>query len=143
GYGQALWNEAPFHNNQDLFILKDDYSAVFGKHFVKAGALGSFNKKNEDVGGYGAFENSEFWGSAGVNGWGATTGNILADFLLKDMTFGFDENSVQFQVPQRWRDIEAYAADSWKASPHVTVDYGFRYSVFLNPYAADDRIASF
>src|SRR3954464_9957807 len=36
GY-DALWNEAPFHNNQDLFIFKDDYSAVFGKHIIKAG----------------------------------------------------------------------------------------------------------
>jgi hypothetical protein len=31
GYS-TLWNEAPFRNNQDLYVLKDDYSAVFGKH---------------------------------------------------------------------------------------------------------------
>jgi Carboxypeptidase regulatory-like domain len=142
GYG-PLWNEAPFHNNQDLFIFKDDYSAVFGKHLVKVGGLGSFNKKNEDIGSFGGTESGEFWGSAGVNGWGTTTGNILADFLLKDMTLGFDENSVQFSVPQRWRDFEGYASDSWKASPRVTLDYGFRYSLFMNPYAADNRIASF
>ncbi len=142
GY-QALWNEAPFHNNQDLFVLKDDYSAVFGKHFVKVGGLGSFNKKNEDVGGFGSYENSAFWGSAGLNGWGSTTGNILSDFLLKDMTFGFSENSSQHQVPQRWKDMEFYAADSWKISPRVTIDYGVRYSRFFNPYAADNRIMSF
>src|SRR5207247_48245 len=143
GYNQALWNEAPFHNNQDLFIFKDDYSAVFGKHVVKAGGLASFNKKNEDVGGYGSYENSEFWGSAGLNGWGTTTGNIMADFLLKDMTFGFDENSAQHQVPQRWRDTEFYVSDSWKAAANLTIDYGVRYSLFLNPYAADNRIMSF
>jgi len=142
-YSQALWNEAPFHNNQDLFILKDDYSSVFGNHVVKAGGLASFNKKNEDVGGYGSYENSEFWGSTGLNNTGVTTGNIMADFLLKDMTFGFDENSAQRQVPQRWRDTEFYVSDSWKASPHVTIDFGVRYSFFLNPYAADDRIMSF
>ena len=28
--GGVLWNQAPFQNNQDLFVLKDDYSAVFG-----------------------------------------------------------------------------------------------------------------
>jgi hypothetical protein len=142
-YTQALWNEAPFHNNQDLFILKDDYSVVFGKHVVKAGGLASFNKKNEDVGGYGSYENSEFWGSAGLNGWGTTTGNIMADFLLKDMTFGFDENSAQHQVPQRWRDTEFYVSDSWKAAANLTIDYGLRYSLFLNPYAADNRLMSF
>jgi len=142
GYS-TLWNEAPFHNNQDLYVFKDDYSSVFGNHVVKAGGLATFNKKNEDVGGYGSFENSEFWGAAGLNGWGTTTGNIVSDFLLKDMTFGFDENSAQRQVPQRWRDVEGYVSDSWKASPHITVDYGVRYSLFLNPYAADNRIMSF
>ena len=46
--GGILWNQAPWLNNQDLFVLKDDYSAVFGKHFVKAGVLVSYNKKNEE-----------------------------------------------------------------------------------------------
>lgn len=143
GYGQALWNEAPFRNNQDLFILKDDYSVVFGKHHLKVGALGSINKKNEDSGGFGSYEAPAFWGSAGLNGWGSTTGNILSDFLLRDMTFGYSEASSQRQVPQRWKDLEFYVADSWKASSRVTIDAGVRYSRFFNPYADDDRIASF
>ena len=142
GY-QSLWNEAPFHNNQDLFVLKDDYTLVFGKHMVKAGALVSMNQKNEDVGGFGSFEQSAFWGGGGLPGWGSTSGNLLADFLIKDMTFGFSENSGQRPVPQRWRDAEFYVADSWKASPRVTLDYGLRYSLFLNPYADDNRIMSF
>jgi hypothetical protein len=143
GYGQALWNEAPFNNNQDLFILRDDYSAVFGNHVLKAGGLFSFNKKNEDVGGYGSFENSAFWGSTGLNNFGPTTGNILADFLLRDMTFGFSENSAQRPVPQRWRDLELYVSDSWKASSRLTVDYGVRYSLLFNPYAADNTVMVF
>jgi hypothetical protein len=69
GY-QALWNQAPFLNNQDLFIIKDDYTQVFGKHFVKAGALVSFNKKNEDTNGNGSNQHSAFWGSAGLPGLG-------------------------------------------------------------------------
>ena len=142
GYA-TLWNEAPFHNNQDLFVLKDDYTIVFGKHQIKAGGLASFNKKNEDVGGNGSFENSAFWGSGGEPGWGATSGNLLADFLIKDMTFGFSENSGQRQVPQRWKDAEAYVADSWKVRSNLTIDYGLRYSLFFNPYAQDNRIMSF
>ncbi len=62
----TLWNEAPFLNNQDLFIIKDDYTKVFGKHFVKAGVLASFNKKNEDTDGNGSSQHSRFWGSAGL-----------------------------------------------------------------------------
>jgi type 1 fimbria pilin len=142
GYG-PLWNEAPFHNNQDLYVFKDDYSLVFGKHLLKVGGLFSTNRKNEDVLGNGSSENSAFWGSGGLPAWGSTSGNILSDFLLQGMTFGFSEASGQRQVPQRWKDGEAYASDSWKVTNRLTVDYGIRYSLFLNPYAADNRIMSF
>ena len=116
----TLWNEAPFLNNQDLFIIKDDYTKVFGKHFVKAGVLASFNKKNEDTDGNGSSQHSRFWGSTGT-GLGGTTGNILADFLLRDMTFGFSEASTGRSAPQRWRDLEMYVADSWQVVAHVHV----------------------
>jgi Carboxypeptidase regulatory-like domain/TonB-dependent Receptor Plug Domain len=142
GY-QALWNEAPFLNNQDLFVIKDDYTKVFGKHFFKAGAIVSTNKKNEDTIGNGSNEHSAFWGAAGLNGWGTPTGNVLADFLLKDMAWGFSEFSAGRSVPQRWHDVEMYAADSWQVSRRITFDYGLRYSLFYNSFASDDKIASF
>ena len=142
GY-QALWNEAPFLNSQDLFIVKDDYTQVFGRHFIKAGVLASVNKKTEDTIGNGSNQHSAFWGSAGINGWGATTGNILSDFLLRDMTFGFSELTAGRNADQRWKDLEAYVADSWQPGKNLTVDYGIRYSVFFNPYAADDRVMNF
>jgi Carboxypeptidase regulatory-like domain len=144
GQGYApLWNEAPFRNNQDLFVLRDDYTKVFGKHLVKVGALGSINKKNEDTDGNGSDMHSRFWGSSGVNGWGSTTGNILSDFLLKDMTFGFSEANTSRSAQQRWRDAELYAADSWQAGKGLTIDYGVRYSMFFNPYTTDNKITSF
>src|SRR5262249_8037679 len=139
----TLWNEAPFRNNQDLFILKDDYSAVFGKHFFKAGVLGSTNKKNEDSNGNGSAQNSSFWGSSGLNGWGSTTGTTPAGFLLNDMAFGFSEPSGFRQVPTRWQDLEFYAPGSWKAHPRVTIDYGVRFSLLFNYYANDDKQTSF
>jgi hypothetical protein len=143
GY-DALWNEAPFNNNQDLFVFKDDYSAVFGKHFFKAGVLVSTNKKNEDTTGNGSAENWNFYGpGAGIGGWNGSTGNVLADFLLKDMTFGFTEYSGSRNVPQRWHDLEFYASDSWKVSPRVTVDYGVRWSMLFNYYLKDNSLTSF
>jgi hypothetical protein len=142
GYA-ALWNEAPFLNNQDLYVLRDDYTKVFGNHLLKAGGLASFNAKNEDSIGNGSAENMAFWGSQGLVGGGGATGNILADFLLRDMTFGFSESSAQRSVPQRWRDFEVYAADSWQLAPNMTFDYGVRYSLYYNPYADDNRITSF
>jgi len=143
GYA-SLWNEAPFLNNQDLFVFKDDYSAVFGKHLFKAGVLVSSNKKNEDTTGNGSSENWNFWGTgAGLNGWNSSTGNILSDFLLRDMTFGFTAYSGSRNVPQRWHDLEFYAQDSWKVAPRVTVDYGVRWSILYNYYLKDDSLTSF
>jgi hypothetical protein len=139
----TLWNQAPFNNNMDLFIVRDDYTRVFGKHLVKAGVLASFNKKNEDTIGNNSEQHSRFWGASGLNGWGSNTGNVLADFLLRDLTWGFSEASSSRSAPQRWRDLEMYVADSWQVSPKLTLDYGVRYSLFYNPYTTDDKITSF
>ena len=142
GY-DALWNIAPWSNEQDLKVLKDDYQQVFGDHWFKAGVLYSDNIKRENIGGASAFESPQFWGAAGLNGWGATTGNVLADFLLEDMTFGFSENGFQPNPTVEWEDFEFYVSDSWKISSNVTLDYGVRYSRYFEPRVENDAIASF
>ena len=79
---------------------------MFGKHFVKAGLIGSKNVKNEDSDGNGSPELGVL-GLHRADGWGATTGNILSDFLLKDMTFGFSESAGFRQVPTHWQDLSS------------------------------------
>jgi len=143
GYGDDLQNMAPFKNNQNLFAFKDDYSAVFGKHFLKAGIVFSYNQKNEDVFDQGSFESSQFGDAVGLTGEGDTTNNALADLLLRGMAFDFSEPSAERSIQQRWRDVEAYASDSWKISPRVTLDYGLRWSRFENPYDVGNTISSF
>ncbi len=144
GYG-ALWNIAPWENEQDLMVLKDDYSQVFGKHWIKVGALYSENKKREFIGGSSASETPQFWGpGVGLNGWGGgTTGNVLADFLLQDMTWGYAENSHQPAPELNWEDVEFYIADSWQVNPRLNLDYGVRYSNYKWPYASDDLLTTF
>ena len=142
GY-DALWTIAPWNNEQDLKVLKDDYQQVFGDHYFKAGVLYSDNIKRENIGGSSSFETPQFWGAAGVNGWGATTGNVLSDFLLQDMTFGFSENSFQPNPTVEWQDFEFYVSDSWQVSSNLTVDYGVRYSRYFEPAVENNAIASF
>jgi len=144
GYG-ALWNMAPWSNLQDLYALRDDYNTVIGKHTIKAGVLFGWNKKNEFIGGASSAEQSEFWGASGTtaNNWGGATGNPIADFLLKDVTWGFDENRTQPEAHTRWKDLEFYVADSWKMHPRFTLEYGIRYSLFFEPYDSANRIATF
>src|SRR3989442_2038979 len=101
-YGNDLSNMAPFKNNENLFVLKDDYSAVFGKHFFKAGIVGSYNQKNEDVFDWGSAESSQIGDAVGLTGEGDTTGNALADLLLRGMAFDFSENSAERSIQPRW-----------------------------------------
>jgi hypothetical protein len=129
---------APWWNSQDLLVFKDDYERVFGSHVVKAGALYSDNAKDELSGGSGSAEAVGFWNAgAGIGGWGTNSGNMVANFLLEDMTFGFSEASFNPVGELRWEDVELYIADSWKVRPNLTLDYGVRYSRFEEPYHED------
>jgi hypothetical protein len=145
--GGVLWNQAPWLNNQDLFVVKDDWSAVFGPHFVKAGVLFSYNKKNEEPANT-SQESVQVTGAAGFlgpNGYqaGLTTGNEIANWLLQDMVWTTDEIRTNKSVQQRWKDYEFYIADTYKASSRVTADFGVRLSHLTMPYVADDQMASF
>ena len=142
-YGDDLQNMAPFKNNQNLFVFKDDYASVFGKHLFKAGIVASYNQKNEDVFDQGSAESSQFGDAVGLTGEGDTTGNALADLLLRGMAFDFSEARAERSIQQRWRDVEGYASDSWTIHPHFTLDYGLRWSRFENPYDLGNTISSF
>jgi hypothetical protein len=143
----TLWNQAPWVNNQDLFVVKDDYSAVFGKHFVKAGVLFSTNKKNEEP----ANTSQESVGVNGTAGFlgpngflpGVTTGNTIGNWLLEGMVWNTAEIRTNKPVLQRWKDYEFYIADTFKASSRVTADFGVRLSHFVLPYEANDEMAVF
>jgi hypothetical protein len=145
-YG-LLWNQSPWKNNQDLYVLKDDFSAVFGKHFLKAGFLLSTNAKNEDPNGA-SLESVQFGGAAGTltpGGYvpGLTSGNPIADMLLQGTVFATSELKTNKSVQQRWRDLELYVADSYKVTPRVTADFGLRFSHLEPTWMADGQQANF
>jgi len=134
GYTE-LWHLAPWQNRQDLYVWKDDFSKVAGKHTWKAGFLYSRNGKDELT-----FNGNEFGETGGaING----TGNVIADFLLKGQTFDYDELQREVDTKQRWRDYEFYVGDTWKLRRNLTLDYGLRWSFLRWPFDAKDQTASF
>jgi len=50
--------------------------------------------------------------------------------------FSVPENSIDGIADVRWRDIEPYFGDTWKIRRNVTLDYGFRWSFYREPYAS-------
>jgi len=157
GYS-TLWNAAPWYNRMDRYTWADDYSKVAGKHQFKFGALLAHNVK--DQANNGDFnESPALWGNAvtcatGNNcslaggPWGgafngSTAGNGIANMLLKGTVYGFGESSNLHEAAGRYQDYELYGGDSWRVSPRVTVNYGFRWSLLMQPYAADNELAFF
>ena len=128
---------APWENNQELYVLRDDFSKVVGNHTFKAGVLISNNRKNELVNASSG-ENAQFSGVVGGD-----TGNGVFNALWADRLWSFSELQTNPRALTRWHDFEFYFGDSWKVRRNLSLEYGARWSLLRQPYDAGDRIASF
>ena len=138
-----IWTIAPWHNNEQLIVLKDDFSKVVGTHSFKVGFLVSNNQKNELVNASSG-ENAQFWGvSGGSNAPDGSTGNGVFNALWAGRTWGFSELQTNPFSQTRWHDFEPYFGDTWRVRRNITVEYGFRWSLLRQPYSGPDKIASF
>ena len=135
--GGNLWTQAPFKNSLDIYSFRDDFSKVLNNHVLKTGFLFDKAQKNEDAGP--ANETPQFWGACCAN----NSGNYLADVLTAGSLFGFGESDKQAVANTKYTNVEFYLGDSWKARPNLTLEFGARYSVFLEPYDKNNIISSF
>jgi hypothetical protein len=154
GYS-TLWNAAPWYNRMDRYTWSDDYNKVVGKHQFKFGALLAHNVKNQPNNGD-FNESPAFWGYPGTcvagagacgatpwGGLGPTTGNAIASILINGSVWGYGESSSLHNATGRYQDYEFYGGDTFRASRRVTLTYGFRWSLLMQPYAADNELAFF
>jgi hypothetical protein len=158
GYS-TLWNTAPWSNRMDRYTWTDDYSKVVGKHQLKFGALLAQNVKDQPNNGD-FNEAPAFWGGTNTtcitaqsvcasSPWGGTgsaghnTGNALSDILLRGTLYGYGESSNLHDAAGRYQDYEFYANDSFRVTPRLTVNYGVRWSLLMQPYAADNELSFF
>jgi hypothetical protein len=133
---QNLWNMGPWHNNEELYSAKDDFSKVHGAHTFKVGFLASNNKKNELSGGSSA-EAPNYWGADANN-----SGNGAFNALYDQVTWGFSEPQTNPFAHTRWHDYEFYYGDTWKVRHNVTLEYGFRWSFLRNPFSSKNSVSS-
>ena len=143
GPASLIGHFGPWHNGQDLFTWKDDYSKVIGRHVLRAGIYYSRNKKDEETGA----DNGGLWGPTGTghgtSQWNGTTGQQYSDFMLKGISWGYGENVKNGLARARWSDLEYYVGDSWKAHSRLTLEYGFRWSFTPPVYDAVNNYSSF
>jgi hypothetical protein len=158
GYS-TLWNAAPWYNRMDRYTWTDDYSKVAGKHQFKFGVLLAHNLK--DQANNGDFnESPAFWGPQAtcttptgngcpnqnapwMPGYSGTAGNAIAEMLIKGSIYGYSESSTLHEGAGRYQDYEFYGGDSFRVSRRVTLNYGFRWSLLMQPYAADNELSFF
>jgi Carboxypeptidase regulatory-like domain/TonB-dependent Receptor Plug Domain len=140
--GYAPWNQA-----NPTFNLRDDVSKTIGKHTLQFGFEGTFVQQNEVSGVTGANSGDQqglltFSNEQSTH----TTGNAFADFLAgpgfnngaalnsglvsTGAIKSFTQDSGQRKYYNRYKIADFYIQDDWRATPHLTVNVGFRGSLF-------------
>ena len=136
----------PWHNNEQLLILKDDFSKVRGAHTFKVGFLATNNQKNE-INSNASNANSQYWSTVSAGpataGNPGSSGNGVFDLLWNQQTWGGSEVTTNAYAQMRWHDYEAYFQDSWKARRNLTLDYGLRFSELRQPFTGNDQYSIF
>ncbi len=135
--GSDLWTQSPFRNALDIYTVRDDFSVVKGNHTLKMGFLYDTAAKNEDSGPNN--EATQFWGPCCGN----NSGNALADVLTNGSLFGFAETNTMPVGQNRYKNLEFYFGDTWKARPNLTLELGARYSLLYEPTDKRNLISSF
>ncbi|MBS1794848.1 MAG: carboxypeptidase regulatory-like domain-containing protein [Acidobacteria bacterium] len=135
--GPDLWTQSPFRNSLDIYTVRDDFTMVRGNHALKMGFLFDTAAKNEDSGPNN--EATQFWGACCGN----NSGNYLADILTTGSLFGFNESNTMAVGQNRYKNLEFYFGDTWKAKPNLTLELGARYSLLFEPTDKRNLISGF
>jgi hypothetical protein len=119
---------APGHFDVNTYQLSDDFTVIHGSHQfafgVDARRLEMNIVNNQQVNGISTFS-------------GSVTGDALADFLLGKMSSYVQGNPNPNAMRQYVTGV--YAQDSYRISPHITLNYGLRWEPTLPAYDAQNR----
>src|SRR5208282_4358660 len=138
--GQALSADTgytPWHHSNPNYSPRDDATLILRNHAVQFGVLAIFAQRNEvnpPVGANtGDVQGTISFTTADPN----STGNAFADLLLWGSTPPFaaplatyTQDSGQGVYHNNYTIVEPYIKDDWKITPRLTVNLGFRLSLF-------------
>jgi hypothetical protein len=106
------------------FAVTQNLTKVWGTHTAKFGVFWERITNNQPG-------NGDSNGRMFFSNWtGNTTGNTFADLLTGQITAEYGEQTKNALHNIAWNRWEAYAQDSWKVSPSLTLNYGARFSIF-------------
>jgi hypothetical protein len=128
-FGNPVQTQGKYANT---FQWLDNYMKVIGTHTLQFGANYHYDQMIER-------NNYATNGSFSFNG--SETGIDFADYLLGDVASagGFIQATLQL-LDTRSHYIAAYAEDSWRASPNLTLNYGVRYEIITPWYDTSNKL---
>ena len=120
----------PWHHSNPDYSPRDDATYALYNHTLEFGVLAIFAQRNEvnppvgansgDVQGVATFSNQ-------LNP--ASSGNSFADFLTPAIV-SYQQDSAQGVYHNNYTVIEPYFQDDWKVTRRLTLNLGFRLSMF-------------
>jgi hypothetical protein len=120
GFNNYSLGASTFFNKtyENTYQISDNFSKVVGTHMIKFGGSFHYDQVTVDIF---AFHNGSFTFN------GQETGSDFADFLIGAPS-GFAQG-LQLPVYTRSRYYNLYGQDSWRATKHLTLNYGLRWEV--------------
>ena len=133
GFGQdpeGIWPEGPYNSNP-TYTYRDNVTKIVGRHNFLFGAYFVAAQKNElsSVQVNGSLTFSKVSNSVIVGGTPLGTGNPFADFLMGNIA-SFSQGSNQLKFYNRYKIVEPYFQDDWRATDRLTLNLGLRVSLF-------------
>lgn len=114
----------PWNNANPTYTLRDNVTKIIGVHTLQFGAYVALAQKNEqnspDVQGILTFDA----GNATVS-----TGNSFAD-LLTGRIASYKQWNLEAKYYNRYKIVEPYFQDDWRATKRLTLNLGLRLSLF-------------
>ncbi|MDP8982993.1 MAG: TonB-dependent receptor [Acidobacteriota bacterium] len=129
-----------YNRNYNVF---DNLTKIMGRHTLKFGFSYNHYQKTENAGG----------GNAGAFAFTAATSSLpaggatlfeqaFANFLVGNAA-GFSQTSIDVTPDMRAQQWEIYGQDDWRVRPNLTLNLGVRYSMFRQPFDANNQLTTF
>lgn len=128
----------PFINFNTTYDVTDALSKVWNQHTFKFGLYMQKSIKNQTS--FGAFDGSYNFGDNSNNPYDTGFGFSNAAMGVYQ-TFSQAANMINGQY--RYWNAEFYAQDTWKVTPHLTLDYGLRVAWVQPQYDASLQASTF
>jgi hypothetical protein len=127
GPSSAAITSYPAFDPTTGYQLADDFNIIKGKHQIAFG--GNWIRQVQYV--FGPLNGDGVINFNGQSTGGAlnATGLGMADFLL-GRTNTFSQGGVQYAY-ERYHNVGLYAQDTWKATSHLTLNYGLRWEPYI------------